>query len=98
MDCPQISTELLQSWQHQAKLVCRVPNLRGHDAQILVACGITETEMLNSMDADELFSIIEPFCETRQGIKIIRSGKKPDLEEVQNWIQWSAQNRKLQAA
>lgn len=98
MACVQISTELVQSWQHQAKLVCRIPNLRGHDAQILVACGITEPEMLSSMDADELLSIVEPFCETRQGIKIIRSGKKPDLEEVQNWIQWSAQNRQLQAA
>ena len=89
---------MIEAWQNQAELVCRIPNLRGHDAQILVACGITEPEMLNDMSADDLFSIVQPFTETKQGIKIIRSGKKPDLAEVRNWIQWSNQNRKLQAA
>ena len=94
----RISAKTIQTWQNQTQLVCRIPNLRGHDAQILVACGITEPEMLNSLSPDELFKIVKPFSETKQGIKIIRSGKKPDLNEVRDWIQWSNQNRTLQAA
>ena len=30
-------------WQQQAELVCRIPQLRGHDAQVLVACGVNRT-------------------------------------------------------
>lgn len=94
----RISEKTIQTWQNQTQLVCRIPNLRGHDAQILVACGITEPDMLNSMSPDELFKVVKPFSETKQGIKIIRSGKKPDINEVRNWIQWSNQNRTLKAA
>ena len=37
-----ITAEVIRDWQDQAKLVCRVPQLRGHDAQILVACGFRD--------------------------------------------------------
>ncbi len=94
----RISANVILQWQHQARLVCRIPNLRGHDAQLLVACGIVEPEDLATRNADKLFEIIEPFSESKEGLKIIRGGKKPDLEEVTNWIHWAQQTRSIQAA
>lgn len=94
----RITADLMRAWQHQARLVCRVPNLRGHDAQLLVACGITEPEELSTMQPKNLFDIIGPFSETKEGLKIIRNGKKPDLAEITDWISWAEKTRSLQAA
>jgi predicted flap endonuclease-1-like 5' DNA nuclease len=94
----RISEEIIRVWQHQARLVCRIPNLRGHDSQLLVACGITEPETLATMQPQALYEIIAPFSETKKGLKIIRNGKKPDLEEVSNWISWASNFRSIQAA
>jgi hypothetical protein len=94
----RITADLIRDWQHQARLVCRIPNLRGHDAQLLVACGMTEPEQLSTMQPQNLFDIIGPFSETKEGLKIIRNGKKPDLAEVTDWITWAEQTRSLQAA
>ena len=98
IDYKRISAKVIQTWQNQTRLVCRIPNLRGHDAQLLVACGITDPELLNAMSPDKLFEIVGPFSETKAGLKIIRSGKKPDFAEISNWIDWSNQNRSLKAA
>ncbi len=94
----RISADIIRNWQHQTRLVCRVPNLRGHDAQLLVACGITEPEDLAIMQPKKLFDIIGPFSETKEGLKIIRNGKKPDLDEITDWIDWAGHTRSLQAA
>lgn len=94
----RITADLIRQWQHQARLVCRIPNLRGHDAQLLVACDITEPEEVSTMQPQSLFDIIGPFSETKEGLKIIRNGKKPDLAEITDWINWAEQTRSLQAA
>lgn len=94
----RISAEVIRQWQQQTRLVCAVPNLRGHDAQLLVAVGVTEAEQLAALSPKKLWSLIGPYCETKEGLKIIRAGKKPDLQEVTDWIQWAQQNRSLQAA
>ncbi len=94
----RITANLIRQWQHQTRLVCRVPNLRGHDAQMLVACGITEPEDLAAEQPKRLFEIVARFADTKEGLKIIRSGKKPTLEEITEWIQWADHTRSLQAA
>ena len=94
----RITADVIRQWQHQARLVCRVPNLRGHDSQLLVACGIVEPEDLADRRAEQLFSIIQPFSESKEGLKIIRGGKLPDLAEITDWINWAQQTRSLQAA
>jgi len=80
------------------RLVCRVPNLRGHDAQLLVACAVTEAETLESMSPQQLLSLVGPYSDTKEGMKIVRSGKKPDLAEVSDWIKWARHTRSLAAA
>ena len=94
----RITAKLIREWQHQARFVCRVPNLRGHDAQLLVGCEITEPETLATMQPQSLLNVIVPFAESKEGIRIIRNGKKPDLEEINDWIAWAAEMRSIQAA
>ena len=94
----RITTLVIQQWQAQSRLMCQIPELRGHDAQILVACRITTPESLASSKPAELFAVVEPFSRTKEGERIIRNGRKPDLAEVTEWIQWAANARSLKAA
>lgn len=94
----RMSAKMLREWQQQTELVCRVPQLRGHDAQILVAVGVTEAEALAAMDAQELWSQVEPFVHSTAGKRIIRSSKAPDFQEVFHWIEWASQARALKVA
>ena len=89
-------TEHVLQWQKQALLVCEVPNLRGHDAQLLVACGIEESSQLAAMDAESLFRIIGPFSETRDGRKLLRGSNPPDLAEVQQWVACAQMHQNIQ--
>ena len=98
LDYKRIKAADIEQWQNQTRLVCQVPNLRGHDAQLLVACEVTDPDELARMDPDELFAVIGPFSKTKEGQKYIRSAKQPDLAEVTDWISWASQNRSLQAA
>lgn len=93
-----IDADTIRSWQAQARLACRVPNIRGHDAQLLVACGVTEPEDLASHDPDELLSAVHQFCATADGQRILRSSPKPDLAEIRRWIASASHSRALRAA
>ena len=85
----RIKVKDVTEWQQQSELVCTVPGLRGHDAQVLVACGITTAEALARMEANTLWGTIEPFVSSKQGERLLRSANKPDLAEVTNWIKWA---------
>lgn len=94
----RISAALLRQWQQQTVLACRIPQLRGHDAQLLVAVGITEPEQLVRSDPQELLGKVTALVQTKDGKRILRNGKEPDLAEIQDWIEWSAAARALHAA
>ena len=93
-----VSAEIVQQWQAQALLVCRIPNLRGHDAQLIVACGLKSAEQLAASDSAELFSKVIRFASSKQGVRMLRGAKVPDQEEVSNWIQWAQKCRAVKAA
>ena len=93
-----ITPDLFADWQDQATLVCRVPELRGHDAQILVACDYRDPDDIAAADAGEMLEFVEEFCDTTEGKRVIRSGKQPDLEEVTDWISFAQSSRRLRAA
>ncbi len=94
----RITMETIEQWQAQAGLVCQIPELRGHDSQILVACGIMEPEQLAAKRPVDLMSVVGPFADTSEGERIVRGGKKPDLEEVTDWIRWAQSSRSLASA
>ncbi|WP_166819657.1 DUF4332 domain-containing protein [Thalassoroseus pseudoceratinae] len=93
-----ITPQLVNDWQDQAELVCQIPEIRGHDAQILVSCDWREPAKIAAADPKELLASITPFVESKPGERIIRSGKKPDLAEVADWISWAGQSHSLSAA
>ena len=92
------NADTIRQWQQQTSLVCRVPQLRGHDAQILVALGITDPTELAGQKPEELWDKVAPFVATNQGKRIIRNGKTPDLAEMADWIHWAGAARTLSAA
>ncbi len=94
----QIKSETIQNWQAQAKLICCIPEIHGHDAQMLVACGIQDPSRLAVHDPQELHKVISAFATSTPGKRILRSGKPPDLEEIASWIDWSRKARSLEAA
>lgn len=98
LDNRRITAETVRQWQQQTSLACRIPELRGHDAQILVACGVTQPEQLAQMDAAVLWTRVEAVVASPEGKRIIRQGQAPDREEVANWIRWAAHARSLKAA
>lgn len=91
----RINADTVLQWQAQARLVCLVPELRGHDAQILVACGITEADQLAAKRPVDLMTLVGPFVNTSEGERIVRGGRKPDLEEVTDWIRFAQSARSL---
>jgi hypothetical protein len=94
----KVDEPMVRAWQQQAKLVCRVPMLRGHDAQLLVAAGITEPERLAQCDPKWLLSQVDPIVQTKEGQSIIRGGAAPDLAEVTDWVRFAQSQRELKAA
>ncbi|HEY6563984.1 MAG TPA: DUF4332 domain-containing protein, partial [Pirellulaceae bacterium] len=93
-----VRPETVLAWQAQAALVCRVPQLRGHDARILVATGIREPDQLARMSTEELWNVVLPFLGTRECQRILRGGPLPDVAEVGQWIEWARHARALHAA
>lgn len=98
LDHRRVDADTVLQWQQQTTMVCCIPMLRGHDAQLLVAADIVTPEDLAAWDAEELFQIIDPIARSKEGKRILRGGNLPDLEEVTDWINFAQHNRELQAA
>ena len=82
MDNRRVDAETIIAWQQQAALVCQIPNLRGHDAQLLVACELVTPSELSTMDADTVLTQVLEVAQSKEGQRILRGSKEPDLEEV----------------
>jgi len=93
-----ITADVIRDWQDQARLACQIPEIRGHDVQIFVACDYRDVHSIASEAPADLLDNIDPFVNSSAGERIIRSGKKPDLNEVTDWIHWAGQARGLKAA
>ncbi len=93
-----ITPGLITEWQDQARLVACVPELRGHDAQILTGCGISSAEALAAASLDALGASTMDFCTTPQGKRVLRDSEPPDREEIAGWIANAQHARTLAAA
>ena len=98
LDHRRITAETIQDWQAQATLVCRVPMLRGHDAQLLVAAEVRTAEELAASDVNSLLPAVTTVAQSSEGKRIIRGGQAPDHEEVTEWIGYAQHQRALMAA
>jgi hypothetical protein len=93
-----VTTETVTEWQQQAMLVCRIPNLRGLDSQLLVAAGYTTAELVANSDADSLYEAVAQVANSRAGQRYLRGGNPPDADKVSQWITWAQKCRGVRAA
>ena len=98
LDQSWISIDVFRKWQQQSTLMCRVPGLRGHDAQLLVEVGITRPEELRGADPRELLRLVIELAGSTNGKGILRSSDAPNIVEVKYWIQLAEKSRTLRAA
>ena len=98
MGSRKFSGEMIKHWQQQSQLVCRVPELRGHDAQLLVAVGVHSPERLGKSTAVKLWEEVKKVAQSEEGKRILRGSAEPDLAEVQSWIESARLCRPLAAA
>ena len=98
LDAKRVDASTVRDWQDQARLVCRIPNLRGHDAQLLVACKVTSPEELSRLNATSLLAQVTAVVKSSEGQRMLRGSPAPDLVEVTDWINWSTNSRSLNAA
>ena len=98
LDHSRTNSETVRTWQLQSSLMCAVPEMRGHDVQILVACDVVSAKELAAFSPAELFAIVGPFVATKEGQRLLRSSKVPDLQEVTDWISYANHSRTVKAA
>lgn len=98
LDDRRIKKQTVIDWQDQARLMCCIPMLRGHDVQVMVACGYRTVEKVAAATPNAMFSIVGPFVKTKEGERLLRSSKVPDLEEVTEWVEYARHARALKAA
>ncbi len=98
LDDSRVDAATIVAWQHQSGLMCRIPGLRGHDAQVLVGSGFTSAEEIAGMKPADLLQFVDPFCDTQEGQRALRGSARPDLAEVTQWVQGARQRRAVEVA
>ncbi len=81
-----VDASTIRRWQAECRLVCRVPQLRGFDARVLVGCGVTTPAQLAAIHPVDLLQQVEAFLATGQGQKILLSGSSHELSRITSWI------------
>ena len=82
---------LVERWKAEARLVLRVPGLRGTHAQLLAGAGYDTPEKLAAAEPVSLSAAVLAFATTPAGARILRNGDTPDLEAIARWIQSAQQ-------
>jgi hypothetical protein len=78
---------LVARWKTEARLVLRVPGLRGTHAQLLAGAGYDTPEKIAEADPVALSSAVLTFATSAAGARILRDGDTPDIEAITRWVQ-----------
>ncbi|MFN9545161.1 MAG: DUF4332 domain-containing protein, partial [Alphaproteobacteria bacterium] len=87
LKCKHISARVIRDWQAQATLALAIPEMDSIAAQLLVAVGVRDIDDLGNADPDMLLNMLDEFCETPDGQRILRDATPPDDEELRGWIE-----------
>ncbi|MFN9879283.1 MAG: ATP-binding protein, partial [Planctomycetota bacterium] len=79
------SAQQLDRWQAQAWLMLCVEGLTPSDARILVGCGITEPEQLETTSADQLLTRIHRYLQSPDGRRFAPDTARYQLERIHSW-------------
>jgi predicted flap endonuclease-1-like 5' DNA nuclease len=82
-----ISARVIRDWQSQATLALAIPELDSIAAQLLVAVGVREIDDLANADPDMLLNMLDEFCDTPEGQRLLRDAAPPDEDELRAWIE-----------
>ena len=94
----RVTAEVITRWQCEARLACRIPELRSLGARLLAAAGFTEAEQVAGMGVDELYGKVRAVCRSEAGKRIVGGGKAPTRERIEAWIRQATHRRPLEAA
>ncbi|MBA4105839.1 MAG: hypothetical protein C0485_08780 [Pirellula sp.] len=94
----KVTASVITRWQREARLVCRIPELRGVGAQLLVASGFHEAEQVAGAKVEDLVKRVRDTCRSGQGQRILRNGGAPSSERIAEWSRNAAKMRPLEAA
>ncbi|MGZ9075793.1 MAG: DUF4332 domain-containing protein [Burkholderiaceae bacterium] len=87
----RFDAEIVERWKTEARLVLRVPGLRGTHAQLLAGAGYDTPEKLADADPVALSAAVLAFATTPAGARVLRNGDTPDIEAVTRWVQGAQQ-------
>ncbi len=88
----------LGEWQLQSKFCLQLPELRGHDAQLLVGAGVLAVDELTQIEPEFLLDQVLMFAQSSEGERALRGSPIPDLAEIKRWQQLAQLARPLKAA
>lgn len=89
IDTRYITTQTIEDWQMQSRLVCTIPWLRGTHAQLLVGSGYTSAGAIMEAAGGDFSADILKFASTRDGQRILRNGPPPPLEKIAKWAEFA---------
>lgn len=82
----RVTSAVVQQWQTQTELVCRIPHLRCADVQLLAVFGITNLEQLASTPPAELWRKLAACCESPDGKRLLGTSPPPGRADIAGWI------------
>ncbi len=82
-----IKPQTITDWQHQARLVCTIPDLRGGHAQLLVGAGLTSLETIAEADPGEAMAAVLKFAQSSDGQRVLRDSPPPELDKIRAWVE-----------
>jgi Domain of unknown function (DUF4332) len=87
LDDPRYGTNVIMSWQDQARLVTEIPGLTGTGAQLLVGAGFRSLRALQLVEEPTLCAAVLQYAHSTPGQRILRDGPPPDIEKVKMWAE-----------
>jgi predicted flap endonuclease-1-like 5' DNA nuclease len=87
----RFDAETVAQWKSEARLVLRVPGLRGTHAQLLAGAGYDTAEKLAAADPVALSAAVLAFATTPAGARVLRNGDTPDMEAITRWVRSAQQ-------
>ncbi|MCG8448238.1 MAG: DUF4332 domain-containing protein, partial [Pirellulales bacterium] len=84
---PDIQCDTVQLWQSHMGLMCHVPELTLHDAQLLTIAGIFSPEQLMDVDLEALSESIEKSLATERGRRYAPLRHRYSRSQLSRWRQ-----------
>jgi hypothetical protein len=83
---PDATAADVAEWQDEARLCCEIASLSLAEAQLLAACGVSDSSDLAALSPIELWELVIPVAESPDGRRVLKGQKAPSLDVVTGWI------------